>query len=186
MSDDELDLGELFGFSTGDWPTTGRVVYEAPSGRSYHEVDAALLGPDVRAKTEPLLAGFARGGVEPVGDLVCDDSPNILIRGLAGDRLYAVLVVPPHVSVVTEVYSRFDDGSSLTTTTNPFGGLGGPDRGIFRNAQPADATAEQLLAAHEDAVSEHGTDRGTLPLPVHATLEGLAESFDEFVRRQTA
>lgn len=185
MSDDELDLGELFGFTTGDWPVR-EPVYEAPSGRTYLEVDSSLLGQGVRASTEPLLAAFEETGAVRVGDLVSDDSPTILIRGVADDRLYAVLVVPPYVDVVVEVYSRFDDGSSLTTTTNPLGGLGGPDRGIFRNPLPPDTTVVDLVAAHRRAVRQHGTDRGTLPLPVHATLVGLAEAFDEFLRRQTS
>lgn len=183
--DVELDLGDLFGVTTGDWPQ-GDVVHEAASGRVYVAVRSDLLGNDVVATTGPMLEAFERAGATRVGDLVCDASPTILIRGVADERArwFGVLVVPPYVEVVVEVYSRFADGSSLTTTTNPFAGLGGPGLGIYREPLPAGTPPDELVRAHERAVAEHELEKATSVELVRPDLVGLAAAFDEFLVRQ--
>ncbi|NNM34532.1 MAG: hypothetical protein HKO53_15745, partial [Gemmatimonadetes bacterium] len=129
----------------------------------------------------------AAGGAVRLGDLVCSLNPSVLIRGVAEKRAryYGTLLIAPFVGVVAEAYSRFQDGSSLTTTTNAFPGGGAPEAKIHWNPIAPGTAPSGVVEAHLAAVEEHVVRHDTTVTPVRQNLLSLAEAIEEFLVRRT-
>ena len=157
--------------------TTGKVAHIGRKG-AYYEADPDLRFPAQGSTTERM----AKLGYELVGGLLCERFHRVLVRGYARQdgHTYGLLLLPPTNYRAIEFLTRFEDGTSLTTTTHPGPG-DDPGRGIFRQRCPGLAVAE-LEARHREAVLA----REVPALPARPTLTELAMALDEFLSRYDA
>jgi hypothetical protein len=188
--------------SLGTEHSTGEVLFEGQVGR-FLRADirklknplagglAALFGqmyegvsdqrpPEDRTVDETDQA-MSELGFEPLGDLVCEPLGDVVVRGYAAvnGEAYGVLMRPAFGSWVREFYTRFDDGSSLTTSTHVASEL--PHKKIFRRSLPEGSIAE-LYEAHQAGIERHAR-KGRLTLHAEPRLEALARDLDEFLIR---
>ena len=132
----------------------------------------------------PVVQGaFEALGFGHIGDLASPKLPGVTVRGFAGveGTAYGTHMRSPLVSGVVEFYTAFDDGSSLTTSTNDEVPTL-PHKEIYGQALP-DATPAALLEAHDARVAEMSAE-GRSPQVAEPTLEGLAQTVDAFLVRQ--
>jgi hypothetical protein len=160
-------------------PTTGVLVLEGRRGR-YYEADPELRHLSAGSVGQRMAAV----GYELVGGLLAERFRRVVVRGFArfGGHAYGLLLLPPENYRAIEFYTRFADGSSLTSTTHPGPG-DDPSRMIFRRRHsPKDGVAD-IEGRHREDVGAHAAARATSPIECVPTLRGLAEALDEFLVR---
>lgn len=160
-------------------PTTGVLVLEGRRGR-YYEADPELRHLSAGSVGQRMAAV----GYELVGGLLAERFRRVLVRGFArlGGQTYGLLLLPPENYRVIEFYTRFADGSSLTSTNHPGPG-DDPSRMIFRRRHSREDGVADLEGRHREDVGAHAAARGTTALECVPTLRGLAEALDEFLVR---
>ncbi|HSF05049.1 MAG TPA: hypothetical protein VLG10_04595 [Methylomirabilota bacterium] len=126
---------------------------------------------------------FRSVGLQPLGDLVFEFAPEITVRayGAQGATTYGSLMWPPGGEPQVDVFTRFSDGSSVTTTTTP--GVQDIEAAkIFRGSFPGEP-ANALWRRHRAAV-ERRLSTGCRALPAEPTLPAFAQAVDDFFERQ--
>ena len=128
-------------------------------------------------------AALAALGFAPIGNLICERLGDVKVRGFArSGPIYGVYLRSLMSSGVVEFFTSFEDGATLTTSTNDGQEL--PHKRLFKRCL-ADAEPAELLAAHEEVVAEIA-GQGAAPVEIAPTLEGLARSIDDYMVRFTS
>jgi hypothetical protein len=125
-------------------------------------------------------------GLRHCGDLVAKKQRDIVLRAyVSTDRLsYGILMGKRTMYLGYEFFSRFADGSTLTTTTN--GAVDShPQLGIFFKICPG-LEVPALFEKHRWGIDRFRTHKGTEPLSLEDTLLGVARELEvAFARRAT-
>jgi hypothetical protein len=141
------------------------------------------LEPEMRAKFDATLT--ARG-FQHLGDLVVQKQRDVVLRVFAReDRLcYGILMGKRALYLGYELFSRFADGSTLTTTTNPMV-QSHPEAGIYYQSRPG-LDLPALYEKHCWGMARFRTRKGTEPELLAHNLLGVAQEIDQaFARRAT-
>jgi hypothetical protein len=138
-----------------------------------------------RKRLEDFDERFRSLGLRPLGDLVFDFASEIAVRayGAEGANVYGSLMWPRGGEPEVDLYTRFSDASSVTTTTTPYGqDLEGAR--IFFGSFPGD-TVEVLWRRHRAAMDRR-LATGCSALPAEPTVQAFAQAVEEFFERQRA
>jgi hypothetical protein len=170
--DDDLGLGDFA-------PEQGEVLLEGEWSTFYR---AEMVGwQGLSADDVAAMDGrMAELGLEPLGDLVAEAAGPIVLRGYgaAGANLHATWMVGGFDTRVIDLFTTFEGGGSLTTTTNP---MAFPDEaaGVYKDSHPGMAPAE-LKARHDARLRELAAE-GRVATETTPELLALARSIDEFM-----
>jgi hypothetical protein len=150
----------------------------------YWRSDFALLDAleqETRQKTDAALACL---GFTHVGDLVAKKQRDIVARAYAsGDgRAYGLLLAKRTMYLGYEFVSRFADGSLLSTTTNA-ALESQPQLRLYARTHPGLEPAA-LYEKHCRGIERFRTHKGTEPVPLEATLVGVAREYDRVLARR--
>jgi hypothetical protein len=141
------------------------------------------LEQETRAKIDQAMSDL---GFRHSGDLVAKKQRDIVLRVYASaDRLsYGILMGKRTMYLGYEFFSRFANGSTLTTTTN--GAVDShPQAGIYFKTCPG-LEVPALFEKHRWGIDRFRTHQGTEPEPLDGTLLGVARELDAaFARRAT-
>ncbi|NIP60856.1 MAG: hypothetical protein GWM92_20580 [Gemmatimonadetes bacterium] len=168
---------DLYTAEPEPWPSPGgEVLFEGWAG-TYH--DGTF---EDEAGLEGVGAGMAELGMEPLGDFVLDRFGGVQVRGWAGAGLpfHGIVHKSAFSGLTVDLYTRFDDGTSLTTST--IAAPEDPEHGIFRRSR-AGGSVEELHETHMEALAEHA-EAGRAPVEPGTTRLGVIEAIDEFLARQ--
>ena len=139
------------------------------------------LEQETRGTIDAALEGL---GFRHVGDLVAKRHRDIVLRTFAGaDGLsYGTLLAKRTMYLGFEFFSRFADGSILTTTTN--GTVESlPELKFFAQLHPVLGPAA-LHEKHRRGIERFRARRGTEPVPLDPTLPGVAREYDRALARR--
>src|SRR5262249_20358648 len=136
---------------------------------------------ETREEIDAKLAGL---GFQHVGDLVAKKQRDIVVRTyVSGDRLsYGVLLAKRTMYLGLEFFSRFQDGSMLTTTTNGAVESRPELKAYFK--VPASREPAELYDAHRRGIERFRTRKGVEPVPLDSTLPGVAREYDRALARR--
>ncbi|MCZ6876452.1 MAG: hypothetical protein O7G88_23490 [bacterium] len=146
-----------------------------------HDVPEYLMS--VAPSIESIDVVMHAMGFDLLGDMLCERSSDIVMRGYAcvDSQTFAVLMVGTSGQHGLDFYTRFDDDSSQTTSSLP--GLDDiAEVGIFRTSYPH--TDYQTLYTMHLQLIEQRTTQGAQVQAITPTLGGLATDIDEFLQRQ--
>jgi hypothetical protein len=165
-------------------PHDNEVLLQGRCGRYWRSDFARLeeLEQQTREKIDEALAGL---GFRHAGDLVAKKQRDIVLRTYASrDRLsYAILMAKRTMYLGWEFFSRFADGSTLTTTTN--GALDSqPERKVYCKTHPGLEPAA-LYEKHRQGVERFRARKGTEAVPLDPSLLGVAREYDRVLARRT-
>jgi len=150
----------------------------------YWRSDFARLTDLEQETRERIDREMADLGFAHLGDLVAKKQRDIVMRlyASADGTSYGILMGKRTMYLGFEFFSRFADGTTLTTTTN--GAVEShPSVGIYYKTCPGVAVAA-LYDTHCWGIARFRTHRDTEPVPLEATLLGVAQELDAaFVRR---
>jgi hypothetical protein len=140
------------------------------------------LEQETREKIDTALAGL---GFQHIGDLVAKKQRDMVLRTYASnDGLsYAILMAKRIMYQGYEFFSRFADGSTLTTTTNG-ASESQPELGVYAKVHPGLEPAA-LYEKHCWGIERFRVRKGTEPVPLEPTLLGVAWEFDRLLARRT-
>jgi hypothetical protein len=139
------------------------------------------LEQETREKIDAALAGL---GFRHVGDLVAKKQRDMVLRTYAAqDGLsYGILLAKRTMYLGCEFYSRFADGSCLTTTTN--GAVNSqPELKVYYKTHPGLEPAA-LYDKHRWGIERFRTRRGTEAMPLGTTLRDVAREYDRVLARR--
>jgi hypothetical protein len=139
------------------------------------------LEQETRARIDAAMAelGFAH-----VGDLVAKKQRDVVLRtyAAADGTCYGVLMGKRTMYLGYEFFSRFADGSHLTTTTN--GAVESrPELKVYVRAHPGLEPAA-LHDKHRWGIERFRMRKGTEPVPLDPTLLGVAREYDRALARR--
>jgi hypothetical protein len=126
---------------------------------------------------------FRAVGLQPLGDLVFEFAPDITVRayGAQDATAYGSLMWPRGGDPQVDVFTRFSDGSSVTTTTTP--GVQDVEAAkIFRGSFPGE-DVDALWRRHQAAIGRRRAT-GDRALPAEPTVEAFAQAVGDFFERQ--
>lgn len=162
---DEPERGEVL--LNGSWSTFFRTEMVGWQGLS--EDDVAAMDGKMKAL-----------GLEPLGDLVAEAAGPIVLRGYGAARatLHATWMVGAFNTRVIDLFTTFEEGGSLTTTTNP---MAFPDEaaGVYKDSHP-NLAPDALQERHDRRLKELAA-QGRTPAEAEPDLLALARSIDEFM-----
>jgi hypothetical protein len=150
----------------------------------YWRSDFARLDELEQETRQKIDSTLAERGFQHVGDFVAKAKRDILMRGYISDdkRTYAILKAKRSMYLGVEFYSRFADGSRLTTapgsTTNSR-----PELQYYIKECPGLDTAA-LYEKHRWSIDRFGTHKGTSPVPLASSLAGVAWECDQALARR--
>jgi hypothetical protein len=130
-------------------------------------------------------ARFRSLGLARIGDLVFAFAPEICVRAYAaeGANVYGSLLWPQQGEPQVDLYTRFSDGSSLTTTTTPW--VESSEAGTILRASFPGETVEGLWRRHEAALARR-LATGCSALAAEPTPEAFAQAVEDFLERERA
>jgi hypothetical protein len=164
------------------------VVYEG-GARIYFKADLSGWSIDDESKISALGQSLESAGLKPLGDLVCSAFSNIVIRGFAGNDVYAVLMMPVFGEWVLEFVTSFEDDTSLTTTTNVNAGRIAETGASYIKvdsksySKNLSALPSEMLRQHDERVKEM---RGAAARRTEPELAGLAVQIEKSLRKHSA
>jgi hypothetical protein len=136
------------------------------------------------AKRHPAMdKEMANLGFACLGAVVCERIGGGILRCYASveERCYGVGYALPYGQVWHDYYTRFDDGTSLTTTS-------GLSENSFRNLRILVRRCSRMPPneLHDEHIKgvKRLAERGLTPAVIDATLEGLCQAMDEFLTRR--
>lgn len=168
-------LSQLF---TAADPGGEKLVLDGEFGR-FFTGDLLSLPQIVPEDSRILDLEMKELGLEPLGDMTCNKILHVVMRGYAGsDGLFALGSASAGGVFCVEFYTAFEDGWSITTSTNP-GAVSRPKKKIQRSHH-SEQEPVGLLELHRQALKE----KGAQPVVRERSLKGLAEAIDEYMQRQ--
>ncbi|MHC4402852.1 MAG: hypothetical protein ACYTG0_24590, partial [Planctomycetota bacterium] len=164
-------------------PHDGEVLLEGEASRFFPADIKRLPTFDEEALDEADEA-MGRLGLSPLGNLVCSEARQLVVRGYGApdSNAYGIHMQTTEADRENEFYTRFEDGSSLTTTTNVMG-ESYPEQGVFSRIHE-ECTIAQLHEKHLRGIGRFRERKGTVPCRIESTLIGLARTIDEFLQRR--
>jgi hypothetical protein len=176
-----MAFDHFLGQGLKDWSIIKNVLLEE-GDREYYEVDISGFEHEHAVRHAEIAAGMESHGLRPLGDLICSQLANVVARGFASADLpvYGTMMIPTYGEPVVEFYTRFADGSSLTTTPQSNLGQG---RSIRFQCCPDVFSVEELWNRHMAEVTKTAK-QGIEPQAGTESLAGLAEAIEEFLQRQ--
>jgi len=162
-------------------PHEDTILLEGKEARFFNADIKIMPGFNLKALTEADL-GMQELGLSILGDMVCSAAPNMIVRGygMADGNTLGYHIQQIDGEPYSEFFSLFDNGASLTTTTQP--GESYPDRKIFRQVY-AGMDPNPLYERHNDGVTEFGGEHGARVRRIEPTLQWAAEMIDDFLVR---
>lgn len=165
-------------------PHDEEVLLRSRRGRYWRSDFTALseLEQETREKFDAAMAG---SGFRHAGDLVAQKQRDIVLRTyVSGDgQSYAILMGKRTMYLGYEFFSRFADGSTLTTTTNAMADSH-PELGVYYKTHPG-LESQALYEKHRQGIERFRARRGTEPVLLDPTLLGVARELDQaFARRE--
>jgi hypothetical protein len=158
-------------------PHDDEVLLQGKCGR-YWRADLTQLEQLEQETLEKFDASMAGLGFTHAGDLVAKKQRDVVVRGYAGADgvCYAVLMAKRTMYLGYEFFSRFADGSRLTTTTN--GAVESqPQFKVYAQVHPR-LQPDALSEKHLWGIEQFRSHKGTKPVPLEPTLRGVAEEYD--------
>jgi hypothetical protein len=164
-------------------PHDAEVLLQGRCGQYWRSDFARLDGleQETREKIDAALAGL---GFRHAGDLVGKKQRDILLRTyVSEDGLsYGLLLTKRTMYLGYEFFSRFADGSTLTTTTNAaVESL--PELKVYCKTYPGLEPAA-LHGKHRAGIERFRARKGTEPVPLDRTLLGVAREYDRVLARR--
>ena len=138
-----------------------------------------------RKRLNDFDARFRSIGLQPLGDIVFEFAPEVAVRayGAEGATVYGSLMWPKEGEPQVDLFTRFSDGSSVTTTTTP--GMQDVEAAkIFRSSFPGQPV-DVLWQRHRVAVGRR-LSTGCSALPAEATVKAFTQAVGDFFERQRA
>jgi hypothetical protein len=139
------------------------------------------LEQETRERIDTAMDGL---GFRHVGDLVGKKQRDIVLRAYtsADGFSYGILMAKRTMYLGLEFFSRFADGSNLTTTTNA-AVESRPMLKLYVKTHPGLEPAA-LYGKHHWSIERFRTRKGTEPVPLDSTLLGLAREYDRALARR--
>jgi hypothetical protein len=139
------------------------------------------LEQETRQKIDQAMSDL---GFQHLGDLVAKKQRDIVLRAYASadGASYGILMAKRRMYLGYEFFSRFADGTTLTTTTNS-GVDSCPQAGIYHKTCPG-LEVPDLFEKHRWGLGRFRTHRSTEPVPLDGTLLGVARELDAAFARQ--
>jgi hypothetical protein len=164
-------------------PHDDEVLFRGKLGR-YWRSDFARLDRLEQETRQGIDAALEALGFLHVGDLVAKKQRDLVLRAYAsGERLsYGILVAKRTMYLGFEFFSRFADGSNLTTTTNA-SVESRPELKVYVKTYPGLEPAA-LYEKHRWGIERFRTRKGTEPVPLDPTLSGVAREYDRALARR--
>ena len=158
-------------------PTLGPALFRG-SQSWYWRSDFSLLETLEQQTREAFDQDVLAAGYRPLGDLVAKKCRDLVLRVyLSTDgTTYAMLTGGRSSYFAREFVTRFDDASSLCTTTYP-AVASRPEAGVFYKCFP-DLTTPELLKKHHWGIERFLQHRGAKPIQRQGTLRGFAEDLE--------
>jgi hypothetical protein len=150
----------------------------------YWRSDLARLDELEQETRERIDGAFAGLGFQHVGDMVAKKQRDIVVRTFASaDRLsLGVVMAKRTIYLGVEFFSRFEDGSNLTTTTNA-ATSSRPQLKVYIRAHPG-LEPPTLYDKHRWGIDRFRTHKATQPVPLEASLVGVAREYDAALARR--
>lgn len=160
--------------------TDPNVVFAGVSG-NFHKTDMSThkaMTPEAVRKHDDAMV---MQRMIPIGDIVSERISDVVIRGYVHvtEPIYGAMNRNAFGFGSSDLFSRFSDGWSLTTSTMP--GSDQPKKKIYRQGG-SDDLAELMrlhLAKLEQLSAKHGK-----PKAIRADLQGLAEAVDAYLVKE--
>ncbi len=164
-------------------PHVSAVLFEGKHSR-FWQSDFTLLAELEEETREKFDGDLAALEFHHVGDLVAKKQRDVVLRvSIAADhKTFAVLSGKRTMYLGYEFYSRFADGSTLTTTSNAaHDSL--PEVNVYvKVCVGHDAVA--LHAKHRWGIERFQSRKGTTPIALEPTLEAVAREIDMMLGRR--
>lgn len=168
-------------------PATDVVIYTGASSRFFEaHYKARTIDKDMRANAKKFPAmdkEMAALGFTCLGAVVCEKVGGGILRCYANgeDRTYSTSYLLPYGQVWHDYYTRYPDGTSLTTTSGLSEGSIRSLRILVRHCSRMPVL--ELHAEHVEGMKRLA-GRGLAPMEIDATLEGVCQAMDEFLTRR--
>jgi hypothetical protein len=163
-------------------PHDDAVLFRGKLGPYWRSEFARLeeLEQETRERIDGALVSL---GMRHVGDLVAKQQRDILLRThLSADCLsYGFLMAKRTMYLGYEFFSRFKDGSHLTTTNRAMESR--PELKVYAKIQPGLEPAA-LYDKHRWGIERFRTRKGTEPVPLEPTLLAVARELDRALARR--
>ena len=152
----------------------------------FYEVDTSQLSDELLSNMEQAGREIEAEGFTFVANMTAPKTfGEILIHGYVHptEDIYASYFIGTLGQSSFDCYTRFEDGSSLTTTTLQ-GEVSIENQGIYYNC-PQVSNFKELLNEHLAAIEERRKE-GLSPIPAERSLRGLPKEIDMFLKRRLA
>lgn len=157
--------------------------------RIYFKVDLAGEKPKDEKKIDILDKALQDLGMIPLGDFLCNQLNNIIVRGYAHEEFYAVIMLPIIEGWTLEFANEFEDDTFLTTTTNLSAGILAVDKITYQKVNPKNYEQRlkilpwEMRRLHREQM-EIRKKEGKKCKPIQPTLLGLVETMESCVKKQ--
>jgi hypothetical protein len=161
------------------------VLLEGRHGR-YWASDFTRLTELEQETRQKIDAAMTELGFVHVGDLVAKKQRDIVLRAYVSTdwMCLGLLMAKRTMYLGYEFFSRFADGSTLTTTTS--GAVDSqPEVGSYYKVCPGLEVAA-LFAKHRWGIERFRTHKGTTPVRLDGTLPGVARELDAALARRAS
>jgi hypothetical protein len=152
----------------------------------FYVADISQLGDEFLNKIEQAGHEIETAGFTFVANMTAPKTfGEILIHGYVHptEDIYASYFIGTLGQSSFDCYTRFEDGSSLTTTTLQ-GEVSIENQGIYYNC-PQVSNFKELLDEHLASIEERKKE-GLGPIPAERSLRGLPKEIDMFLKRRLA
>jgi hypothetical protein len=164
-------------------PHDDEILLQTKRSRYWRSDFARLteLEQETGEKFDATLAGL---GFRHLGDLVAKKQRDVVLRTyVSKNRLsYAILMAKRTMYLGNEFFSRFTEGSTLTTTTNASVGSQPVVKVYYKIHSALEPAA--LYDKHLWGIERFRTRKETEPVPLDPTLLGLARELDQALARR--
>ena len=190
LSDFDLNNPEerdmAFGFAISEGIEGEHIVNQLLlKGKQYNYYDLDISGfeylkEDLFKNIDQEVTQF---GYKKLGDLYTEMMMQSVLRGYADEdgTAYFMAVVMSCMSPMYEVYTLFEDNTSITTTTNQYL-MDLSSMGVEYNKFPENTKPADLLEAHKKQVEEL-KQQGKQPVKNDPSLLGFANAIEGFLLR---
>jgi hypothetical protein len=171
-------LNSMINAFAGPDPKGERLLYSGDVAR-YFTARLCSQSHVIPADQERLDDEMRALGFEVLGDLSCNKVMQTVLRGYSGpEGDWAVGTAHAAMAFWYEFYTAFQDGSSITTTTNPMA-ENRPSKKLFKHTH-ANLEPPELLKRHRAAVKKHGQK----PIASTTKIEDLCKAIDDCLKRE--
>ena len=173
---DELDDVEVI---AGEEAAAGDAVLYKSTNRVFLKSDLLeFMSPSTRRRLADLDSRMLELGFQHLGDIT---AVVLSMRAYGGDERMWGIAYSADAGLTYEFFTRFEDGSSITTTTSA-ADQAHPELGIHINVHE-DLSVAELQAEHSRYLESHAEASGGAILVHAADLTSFAIAIDEFMDR---